>query len=264
MIHFLFPSDPLDVRAPDEFFGEQLVALGDAGFSTSVFPESVLAEGKSLKGIPEGSQVVYRGWMLNAGEYERLVSKIEEVGASPFTNLRDYLSTHHLPNWYPLIEDLTPETRVYPADADLADELRALGWDAFFVKDYVKSLKTSVGSIIHDPSQIETVVAEMEKYRGEIEGGICIRRVEDFIEETERRCFVINGRPFAPEASGEIPEIVCICAERIPSKFFSVDMIQRQDGVLRVVEVGDGQVSDLVGWTAERFAEMWFESERSD
>ena len=82
MLHFLFPSDPLDVRAPDEFFGEQLVALGEAGFSTSVFPESVLANGKPLKGIPEGSQVVYRGWMLNAGEYERLVSKIEEVGAS--------------------------------------------------------------------------------------------------------------------------------------------------------------------------------------
>ena len=41
------------------------------------------------------------------------------------------------------------------------------------------------------------------------------------------------------------------------SRFFSVDVAKRDDGVLRVVEVGDGQVSDLVGWSVERFVEMW-------
>ena len=33
-------------------------------------------------------------------------------------------------------------------------------------------------------------------------------------------------------------------------------VVQRTEGRLRIVEVGDGQVSDLVGWTPERFARM--------
>ena len=43
----------------------------------------------------------------------------------------------------------------------------------------------------------------------------------------------------------------------IHSKFFSVDAVDRQDGVKRIVKVGDGQVLDLVGWYAERFAQLW-------
>ncbi len=131
-----------------------------------------------------------------------------------------------------------------------------MGWDAYFVKDYVKSLKTSVGSVVRDPAQIGTVLSEMARYRGEIEGGVCVRRVEDFIADTERRYFVLDGRPFAAD-DGPVPEVVNRVAGRIPSAFFSVDVARRGDGVLRVVEVGDGQVSDLVGWSADVFAAMW-------
>jgi hypothetical protein len=38
-----------------------------------------------------------------------------------------------------------------------------------------------------------------------------------------------------------------------------VDVVERMDECRRVVEVGDGQVSDLVGWSAEAFARMWRE-----
>jgi hypothetical protein len=44
-----------------------------------------------------------------------------------------------------------------------------------------------------------------QKFRGTIEGGICVRKVEDFIPETERRYFVINGRCFAPSTDAAIP-----------------------------------------------------------
>jgi hypothetical protein len=126
-----------------------------------------------------------------------LVSVIESTGPSVLTSLTEYLATHYLINWYPLITDFTPETKFYSVDDDLENQLNRLGWDGFFIKDYVKSLKTSVGSIINQPSQIKTVVAEMQKFRGTIEGGICVRRIEDFIRETERRYFVLFGRPFA-------------------------------------------------------------------
>jgi hypothetical protein len=139
-------------------------------------------------------------------------------------------------------------------------ELTALAWESFFVKDYVKSLKTSVGSRITDPELITRVVDEMKQFRGEIEGGICVRRVEDFITESERRYSVLNGILHSGQSLDEIPAVVLECARRIPSKFFSVDVVQRRDGIIRVVEIGDGQVSDLVGWSVDAFVEMWLRS----
>ena len=256
MVHFLFPRDARDTRRPDEMFADQWAALTDAGFTASVCSDSMIAGAKPLPDIPAGSRVVYRGWMLREAEYESLVRAIEECGASAFTSPREYLLTHHLPNWYSLLADLTPETRVYPADADLVAELRALDWGSYFLKDYVKSLKTGRGSIVREPSEAPALVAEMKEYRGEIEGGVCVRRVEDFVPDSEKRYFVLRGAGFAPDGE-PVPDVVRLCAERIASDFFSVDVVKRTDGAVRVVEVGDGQVSDLVGWSAAEFAAMW-------
>jgi hypothetical protein len=241
-------------------FADQWLALLQAGFSTSLCSEAVLAGTKPLRNIAAGSQVVYRGWMVKSEEYSALVRAIEHCGAKAFTSPLEYLATHHLPNWYSLLADLTPETRVLPAEADIVAELRAIGWDAYFLKDYVKSLKTARGSIVCDPADAPAVLAEMREYRGEIEGGICVRRVEVFVPESERRYFVLRGVGYGASDGGAVPEIVQQCAERVPSKFFSVDVARRADGELRVVEVGDGQVSDLVGWSPETFARMWIRS----
>ena len=142
-------------------------------------------------------------------------------------------------------------------EADWTNELKNLGWSQFFIKDFVKSLKTSVGSMIERPEDIHLVAAEMEKYRGQIEGGLCIRRVEDFLPQTEQRYFVLKGKPYASDSEAEIPPIVSECAARIESQFFSVEVVSRTDGMLRIVEIGDGQVSDLVGWSPEPFVKIW-------
>jgi hypothetical protein len=238
-------------------FADQWSALTKADFTASLCSDAVLAGTKPLRNVPPGSMVVYRGWMVKGEEYTALTRAIEQCGATAFTSLPEYLATHHLPNWYRLLADLTPETRVFPADADIVAELRALGWGAYFLKDYVKSLKTARGSIVREPAEALAVIAEMREYRGQIEGGICVRRVEEFLPESERRYFVLLGAGYAPSAVVAVPEIVQKCAERLPSKFFSVDVARRADGELRVVEVGDGQVSDLVGWSPEAFAGMW-------
>jgi hypothetical protein len=192
--------------------------------------------------------------MMSPSEYESLVSNLVRAEARPVTSLENYLASHHLPNWYSRISDLTPETRVFPFGCNLETELRALAWPEYFIKDYVKSLKTSVGSRISKPEQVTAVVAEMRQFRGVIEGGFCVRRVESFLPETERRYFVVDG--VAHTASGDVPPIVHECVKRLRIPFYSVDVVQRTDGQLRIVEVGDGQVSDLVGWTPEAFAEM--------
>jgi len=241
-------------------FADQCSALTQAGFSASLCSDAVLAGTKPLRNVPPGSTVVYRGWMVKAEEYAALVKAIEQCGAKAFTTPQEYLAPHYLPNWYPLLADLTPETRVFPVNADIVAELRALGWGAYFLKDYVKSLKTARGSIVRDPAEAPAVIAEMREYRGEIEGGICVRRVEEFLPASERRYFVLFGVRYAATAGDAVPDIVQKCSERLPSKFFSVDVARRTDGQLRVVEVGDGQVSDLVEWSPGAFADMWVRS----
>jgi len=256
VLHFLFPKGS-GTDGPDEMFAEQWKALTAAGFSTSLCSDAVLAGARPLRGLPAGSTVVYRGWMATPEEYAALVRAVEACGALPFTRPDEYLAAHYLPNWYPLLADLTPETRVLPEGADIEAELRSLGWGAYFLKDYVKSLKTGRGSVVRDPADAPAVVAAMREYRGRIEGGVCVRRVEEFEPGTERRYFVLRGVGHAASEAEPVPEVVRRCAERVRSPFFSVDVARRRDGRSRVVEVGDGQVSDLVGWSPAAFAAMW-------
>jgi ATP-grasp domain-containing protein len=258
----LYPQSVLEIRMPDELFREEAEAMAAAGHKVHLIDTEVLDSGPSRirPQFEHGARVVYRGWMLTHGEYVNLSASVERAGGSCSTSPEDYVSTHYLPNWYDIAKDYTPETIFLDTDADLVSELRRLGWGRFFIKDHVKSLKTSVGSIIEDPEQIETVVSEMEKYRGFIEGGLCIRRVEDFIAGSERRYFVLNQTPYDAEPGVANPDPVVFCAGAIPSPFFSVDIARRADGVERIVEIGDGQVSDLVGWPVERFVEIWSEA----
>lgn len=54
-----------------------------------------------------------------------------------------------------------------------------------------------------------------------------------------------------------IPEIVEQIAGRIDSPFFSVDVVLAIDGTPRLIELGDGQVSDRKKWAADRFVSMF-------
>jgi glutathione synthase/RimK-type ligase-like ATP-grasp enzyme len=49
-------------------------------------------------------------------------------------------------------------------------------------------------------------------------------------------------------------------AEIIDAPFYSVDVIQRADGEFRVVEIGDGQVSDKKMWNVKDISKMLIEN----
>ena len=243
----------------DETFFDQAIALKQAGFGTSIVD---IAGRISPKPEPEAI-CVYRGWMLNTTEYLHYVATVITNGATPLTSIEQYLAAHHLPNWYPILTRWTPQTEVFPLEAvnlaNLVNVCKQLGWAKFQIKDYVKSLKTAGGSVAIEPEQIPEIAANMEKYRGTIEGGICVRQWENFIPDTETRYFVVNGRYFGQDIAFDLRamRILESIKNLVPSPFWSVDIAQRMDGEFRIVEIGDGQVSDIVGWTPERFAEVW-------
>jgi hypothetical protein len=227
--------------------------LVEAGFTVSAFPDNVLSGRHDIPRLPADKHVVYRGWMLLPRQYENLSVAILARDSTPYVPAKEYVLAHYLPNWYPFIRDLTPTTRFLPDNSDFEEGLKGLP-GPFFVKDHVKSLKEE--SFVDNPAGVKEVVDKMRSQKGRIEGGVCVRNVENFIPDTERRYFVVDGTPYSSDAS-PAPEIVAVCSRRIPSRFFSVDVAKRDDGVDRVVEIGDGQVSDLVGWDPANFAAIW-------
>lgn len=255
MYHFLFPGAPFDDRKIDSTFLDQALALREAGFETSVHTD----RNRLIPPISGDSTVVYRGWMFSGERYDFYLEQIKGHNLTPLTTLEQYLSAHWLPNWYPMVDGVTPETLVFPKGVTASVPE---GWTKYQVKDYVKSLKTAGGSTSTDPKELLHILDMMNHYRGDIEGGVCIRRFEEFIPGSEIRHFCINGKVFGPlvESSAEIAFAQSI-ARYINSPFFSVDVATNTDGNLRLVEIGDGQVSDLVGdWTPQRFAEIWKQS----
>ncbi|MHA0043189.1 ATP-grasp domain-containing protein [Deinococcus sp. PEB2-63] len=250
----VFPADYFQVRQPDGAFVDQAAAFAGLGWGVSTFA----FEGDRVfrPALMPGETVLYRGWMLDGAGYRAFVGAVEAAGARVLTSPEAYLAAHHLPRWAPLLADVTPETVCFTDLGDLPERLAALGWHGFFVKDFVKSLKPGAGSRITRPGQIGELLERMAQFRGQIEGGVCVRRVEDLDPASEERFFVREGQAFRADGSA-VPDLVQQVAGRVPSPFFSVDVARRADGVWRVVEVGDGQVSDLVGWTPAQFIAVW-------
>jgi hypothetical protein len=254
----VFPADYFQARQPDEAFSDQAAAFAAHGWGVSTFTFD--GDRVFRPALVPGETVLYRGWMLDEAGYRAFVDAVGGSGARVLTPPEAYLAAHHLPRWAPLLADVTPETVCFTDLDALPGALAALGWDGFFVKDFVKSLKTGAGSRITRPDQIGELLARMAHFRGQIEGGVCVRRVEALDPASEVRFFVRAGRAFGAEGAA-VPDLVRDVAGRIASPFFSVDIARRADGVQRVVEVGDGQVSDLVGWTPAQFMAVWADAE---
>jgi len=192
--------------------------------------------------------------MLNPPNYKKLAGFIESRNATPLTSFDNYLKCHHLPGWYDSCTEFTAESVFFPNDDSLVENVSALGWDRYFVKDFVKSNSNERGSVANSPEEVAEIVKLIEKYRGAIEGGVAVRRFEQYIDDTEVRYFVLDGVPYSPD--GTIPTIITAISALVDAPFFSVDIVQRTDGELRLVELGDGQVSDKKTWTTSAFGEM--------
>lgn len=240
----------------DEAYAEEFAAINSVGLSWSLFSLEDFEENwfRPRPEIQAGTKVVYRGWMMTPAIYAQLVSAVDAHGAKLSTNASEYQLCHYLPDWYPLCVDWTPETVIADTGSDFSKLMQDKHWPAYFVKDYVKSLTTQLGSVSESPEGIADVVALIEKYRGSIEGGVCIRKFEELLLDTEERYFVLNGKAFS--RNGSVPTLVHQVAKKILSPFFSVDTVWAKSGQLRLIELGDGQVSDRKKWSPEQFAAM--------
>lgn len=255
-MHLLLPSDPFKKSAPDESYADEFAAFGELGMGVSLFSFEDFEQGqfRPRPALPSQARVVYRGWMLTPESYSRLHEAVNAAGASLGTSPEHYRLCHYLPEWYEACRELTIPTVFASEDSDFSQLLAPLGWGKYFVKDFVKSLTTKRGSVAANETEIREVLKLLHQYRGNVEGGVCIREFVSLRADTEERYFVFNG--FAHAREGTVPPLVQEVARRVPSPFFSVDVAEKSTGELVLIELGDGQVSDRKAWPAQRFAEI--------
>jgi hypothetical protein len=262
----LLPRDVLKPRAPDEHFAPEAQAARDAGIDVHLVDHDAVVAGEvdaALTGVAgPGEQFVYRGWMVSPSRYRDLAVALERRGIVLRTSAEQFKTSHQLPHWYSALAALTPES-VWTDTADLDEFVTAagrLGPGPAVLKDYSKSEKHYWDEAMFIPELADTdhalrVARRFVELRGSgFDTGFVIRRFEDLAPAEWRtwwigdQCVLATAHPDSPEEAPPVDLDLVEIAAVVPVlglPFISVDLARRADGgQLRIVEIGDGQVSD--------------------
>ncbi|WP_199422500.1 ATP-grasp domain-containing protein [Actinotalea solisilvae] len=259
----LVPADPLNPRRADEHFRDEAVAAREAGHDVGLLDHDALERGHTddaLLRLSKSDDAVYHGWMLRAEQYAALEGALRERGATLRTTSAQYRTAHELPGWYNAFAEVTPES-VWSDGPDLdafEDACRRLGSGPAVLRDFTKSLKhhwdeASFVPDVADLASARTVAARFLELRGEdLTGGLVLRRFERFVSAEVRtwwvggECRLVTPHPDTPDDVAPDPDLNAVAplVALLALPFATVDMVLRDDGAWRVVELGDGQVSD--------------------
>ncbi len=260
----IVPSDPMNPTRPDEHWEPEAGAAREVGADVAVIDHDAIIGGdlaQAVRRVRVEGVAAYRGWMLSPPQYEALANELTTRGVVVRTTPEQYRTAHELPGWYSALAGLTPVT-VWTDSSDAALAVTLLGQlppGSAVVKDYVKSMKHYWNEACfipdtRDPVGAEAVIRRFVDLRGpEIEGGIVLRQYEQFTKP-EVRTWWRNGRPFLAAAHPDTPDApppidvpVAQFGDAIFGlglSFVTADLVRRDDGEWRIVEIGDGQVSD--------------------
>jgi hypothetical protein len=265
VVLLLVPADPLRPRRADEHFAAEAAAARDAGITVAFIDHDALAgpggAGRAVARVPDaGAAAVYRGWMLRAGQYAALSDALAARGVHLRTSAAQYRRAHELPGWYPALAQVTPQAEWTEGDGEPGFRLACerLGPGPAVLRDYVKSMKHYWHEAAYIPDLADAasawkVAARFRELReDEFTGGFVLRRFEHFSSAEARTwwvggtCRLISPHPDTP---GEPPPDVDLSPFTPPISslglpFVSADLARRSDGTWRVIELGDGQVSD--------------------
>ncbi len=280
----LLPCDPLDPRRADGHFAPEGVAARSAGVPVALVDHDALVAGRHDDGVcpaclagvdPQDlADAVYRGWMLDASAYAAMAHALTGRGVSLRTSPEQYRGAHEIPGWAAVLSAVTPATVVTQGFSleELAAAGRDLGTGPAVLRDHVKSLKHHGDDAFlvldaADAAGVEHVGRRFVELReGAAIGGFVLRRFETFVSAEVRtwwvagRCALVTAHPDTP---GDLPhadgpdavsllamETVAAALAHLELPFVTVDLVRRDDGIWRVVELGDGQVSDLPSSTS--------------
>ena len=270
----LVPCDPVDPRRPDEHVAAEARAAREAGAAVALLDHDALARGEVDEGVrrvrgavlddADAADAVYRGWMLRTEHYDGLAEALAARDVQLRTSADAYRRAHELPGWLDALSPVTPESRwTTGGDVDAVVEAgAALGPGPAVLRDWTKSLKHSWEEACYVPDAadavaVRRVVGRFLELRGDdLTGGLVLRRFERFTGPETRTWWTTGPegtrcalRTPHPDDDGPVrgdPDLTEVepLVRALTLPFVTVDVVQRDDGAWRVVELGDGQVSD--------------------
>ncbi|KAA8882152.1 hypothetical protein F3087_39235 [Nocardia colli] len=261
----LVPADVLRPRRADEHFAAEADAARAAGMEVALVDHDALttpdgAEA-AVRAVRTSDTAWYRGWMLRSEQYAAFAAALQRRGVTLRTSPEQYRRAHELPGWYSSVTDLTPQA-AWTAGADRAEFDRAraeLGPGPAVLRDYTKSMKHYWNEAVFIPELDDAdgawrVAQRFRELRGaDLTGGFVLRRFEQFRSAEIRTwwvdgtCTLISPHPDTPRELptpdfDPIPVTQPIANLHLP--FLTADFALREDGIWRLIEIGDGQVSD--------------------
>lgn len=276
----IFCSQPFEPSHVDSDFAAERDAAAAAGFATALFDHTRATEGdvdRAVRRVPEGAgAALYRGWMFRAERYKEFHDALLRRGVRLINDPAAYRTCHHLPESYGILAGDTPRSVWLPVQGAVdfeavRERLRPFGSAPIIVKDYVKSQKHRWSEACFipradDAAAVERVVRRFLELQGDdlAEGLVFREHVPLRLAGThpksgmplaaEVRTFWLDGRLVLQHAYwadlGAIepePPMDWLrgIVQRVPSRFFTVDVALREDGQWTVIEPGDGQVAGL-------------------
>lgn len=263
----IFPRDPLVSEQADPVFAEEVEAAEALGIDYGLVDHDQLIHDEAFflsnVGDPYGEDrrpCIYRGWMMRSEQYARLDIALIRKGTKMRTSGQAFAMAHEIPGWFPYFEEFTSETgwTSTPDTSRLVDLAAKMG-GAAVLRDYVKSqkhywLEACFIPDLHDTHHLLGVARRFRELQGgSFEGGFVLRSFEDYLGP-EIRTWWVNGNCVLKTAHPDtcddpIPEVdvdgLRTHVERLGNPFITIDLAQRfSDGEWRVIEVGDGQVSE--------------------
>lgn len=262
----LVPSDPLRPRRVDDHFQGEADAASELGVAVRTVDHDALSlrhDGEEAVRFVdvEADDAVYRGWMIRSEEYFDLAECLRRRNVRLRTTPSAYRSAHELPGWYQLFQEETaPSVWLHhPGTAGLVEAAQGLPPGGAIVKDWVKSMKhywaeATLVPDVHNADGLLSIAERLLELRSEdLVGGVVVRAFEEYEPHEVRtwwvngECAIVSAHPDspdqAPHAMSDVSDLRASVLA-LGSPFVTVDLARRSDGRLRVVEIGDGQVSD--------------------
>lgn len=206
-----------------------------------------------------------------AQDYSQRFADLFELGIRLVHSTEDYEKTSYLPNWYPLIDDLTPKS-IWYSNPPTADEVEVqFTWPVFVKGERQTSRHNGELAIVRDREHFQRVLdtwnsdSILRWQRIVVREFVPLTPVADVAsgaipKSYEFRCFAWRGRcvsigrywvsesyELAQQEHVEATRLVNEVASRLNVVFLVVDVALSRAGRWVVIECNDGQDSGYAG-----------------
>jgi len=277
----IFCADPLDSSQPDSAYSSEVAAVKSIGLDYNLINfEDLISSNpnRAVRNVKSQADTlgIYRGWMLKPPQYEQLYNALMSRGIQLINDRTAYQHCHYLPDSYDVIAPYTPQTIWFKTDknvsmSEVMEKISVFGSQPLILKDYVKSQKHYWNEACYIPDASDSATVErvtkrfLELQGDDLNEGLVFRAFVDFEPLSthvksgmpltkEFRIFYVDGEPLTSieywdqgdyQSLKPPVEQFSTVANKIQSRFFTMDIAKRKDGDWMIVELGDGQVAGL-------------------